>query len=46
MRVFVESLKRLYSDGRIGEDKVKDLFANKKISQEEMEYILRDPDNG
>lgn len=40
MNQFVESLKRLYHDGRLAADKVVDLFKNGKITEEEKWYIL------
>lgn len=39
-RVFVESIRRLYNDGKVSEQRVLDLFANGKISAEEKDYIL------
>ena len=38
--LFVESLKRLYQVGKLNEEKVVDLFKNKKITEEEKRYIL------
>lgn len=40
MRQFVESMKRLYESGMIKKDKVISVFNDRKITQEEMEYIL------
>lgn len=40
MNQFVESLKRLYDNGRVSKEKVMELFENKKITQEEKKYIL------
>lgn len=40
MRQFVESLGRLYATRKIGEELIRNLFADNKINQEEMEYIL------
>lgn len=40
MSAFVESLKRLYSSGKISESNVISLFSNGKITSEEKEYIL------
>lgn len=40
MRQFVESLRRLYLNSMISEEKVIFLFNNKKITKEEMDYIL------
>lgn len=42
MKEFVESLKRLYHDGRITKDKVVELFEAHKITSEERDYILND----
>lgn len=41
MRTFVESLKRLYSTGRVEFAKVNELFTEGKITQEEYEYITQ-----
>lgn len=40
MNQFVESLKRLYHDGKLAVDKVDDLFKNGKITEEEKRYII------
>ena len=40
MKQFVESLKRLYTNQEINEKKVMELLKNKKITEEEKEYIL------
>ena len=40
MRQFVESLKRLYSNSMISEEKINDLLKAGKINKEEMKYIL------
>lgn len=40
MNQFVESIKRLYVDGRVNEKKVNDLYKNGKITEEEKTYIL------
>lgn len=40
MRQFVESLKRLYADGRIDVKKVFELCEKGKITEEEQVYIL------
>lgn len=37
---FVESMWRLYKDGKVNEQKIVELFESKKISEEEMSYIL------
>ena len=38
--VFVESMRRLYRDGKVAEEKILELFKNKKITEEEKSYIL------
>lgn len=40
MSRFVESLKRLYKGGKITEEKVAELLAEGKITQEEYDYIM------
>ena len=40
MNQFVESLKRLYKNNLINEQKVIELLNNKKITESEKEYIL------
>lgn len=40
MKEFVESLKRLYHNGRITKDKVIALHNANKITSEERDYIL------
>ena len=40
MRQFIESLKRLYKNQKINEQKVIELLKDKKITEFEMEYIL------
>ena len=40
MNQFVESLKRLYERNQINEQKVMELLKNKKITENEKEYIL------
>lgn len=40
MNVFVESLKRLYKDGKLTSEKVIDLFQNGKITEQEKWDIL------
>lgn len=40
MRQFVESLKRLYTRNLINEQKVIELFNDKKITENEKDYIL------
>lgn len=41
MNRFIESLKRLCSAGKITSEKIKDIFASGKISQEEYDYIIK-----
>lgn len=38
--VFVESMRRLYKDGKVDAKKILELFENKKISEEEKWHIL------
>ena len=38
--LFVESVKRLYKDGKISKEKVLELYEGKKITEEEFNYIL------
>ena len=40
MSIFVESIKRLYTDGFIDKDKVLELKQNGKLTIEEVNYIL------
>lgn len=40
MRQFVESLGRLYSHYMVSEEKIRSLFADRKIDELEMKYIL------
>ena len=39
MSRFVESLKRLYSAGKITEEKLSEMLAEGKITEEELNYI-------
>ena len=39
MTEFIESLKRLYENGKITDEKIKRLLESKKISNEELNYI-------
>lgn len=39
MRVFVESLRRLYIDGKITTEKVNSFLAENKITAQEAKYI-------
>lgn len=38
--LFVESIRRLFKDGKVSKEKVLELFQNGKITEEEMKYIL------
>lgn len=38
--VFVESMRRLYRDGKVNENKIVELFESGKITEEEKSYIL------
>lgn len=40
MNQFVESLKRLYKDGKVTEEKIYELYESGKITEEEKMYIL------
>lgn len=40
MNQFIESLKRLYADGKLNEERVIKLFEDGKITVEEKLYIL------
>ena len=40
MSVFVESLARLYKNGKLTNEKVLELFQNNKITEDEKWYIL------
>lgn len=40
MNQFVESIKRLYKDGKVAEKKIVELFESGKITEEEKVYIL------
>ena len=40
MNQFVESMKRLYKDGKVEEKKIVELFESEKITKEERDYIL------
>lgn len=40
MRTFVESLKRLYRQGRVTIEKLQQFMSEGKISQEEFDYII------
>ena len=38
--ILIESIRRLYKIGRINEQKIVELFEDKKITEEEKLYIL------
>ena len=38
--ILVESLKRLYLNQLVNQDKIKQMYESKKITKEEYEYIL------
>ena len=40
MNQFVESMKRLYKDGKVTEEKICKLFESGKITEKEKLYIL------
>ena len=40
MNQFIESLKRLYADGKLNEERIIKLFEDGKITVEEKLYIL------
>ena len=40
MNQLVESLKRLYKDGKVTEEKILELFVSGKITEQEKLYIL------
>ena len=40
MNQFVESMHRLYQDGKVNEKKIINLFVSGKITEEEKNYIL------
>ena len=39
-RQFVESIKRLYANGKLNKEKVVELFESGKINEKEFKYIL------
>ena len=41
MNQLVESLKRLYKDGKVTEEKICKLYVSGKITEEEKRYILK-----
>lgn len=38
--IFVESMRRLYRDGKVNENKILELFESNKITEEEKLYII------
>lgn len=40
MNQFIESLKRLYKDGKVTEEKICELYVSGKVTEEEKMYIL------
>ena len=38
--IFIESMRRLYRDGKVTEEKILELFESGKITEEEKSYIL------
>ena len=38
--IFVESMRRLYRDGKVDEKKILELYASEKITEKEKFYIL------
>lgn len=38
--IFVESIRRLFKDGKVSKEKILELYEGKKITEEEMKYIL------
>lgn len=40
MTLFIESLRRLYNEGKITKNKVDQLLSTKKITQQEYNYII------
>lgn len=42
----VESLKRLYADGKIGIEKINQLVSKGAINEKEKNYIIRKEDKG
>lgn len=38
--LFVESIRRLFKDGKVSKEKVLELFQNGKIVEKELEYVL------
>lgn len=40
MNLFVESMKRLYANGKVSKEKIESLYVECKITEEEKLYIL------
>lgn len=40
MNTLIESLKRLYFQGKVSSKKLNDMLSKKKITKEEYEYII------
>ena len=40
MTIFVESIRRLYKEGKVDERKIIDLFNSGNITKDEKDYIL------
>lgn len=38
--IFAESIKRLYMDGKVSKEKILNLCKDKKLTEEETNYIL------
>lgn len=43
--LFVESIRRLFKDGKVSKEKVLELYEGKKITEEELKYILEVKDD-
>lgn len=43
MTAFVKSLKRLYTNGKVTEEKLKEMLVNEKISKGEYSFIVEEP---
>lgn len=41
MSIFVESLKRIFRDGKVSEEKLQQLLKENKINKEEFDYITK-----
>lgn len=42
MRILVESLKRLYEDGRVTKEQIAERVISGKVSEEEYKYIMKE----